>query len=57
MQQRVHHDPEVIGVLAAARVEHRLQQLPLVIVQVTWVRHAAHGDAALHPGIGTPTPN
>ena len=34
----------------AGSVEHRLQQFPLVIGQVTWVRHAPHGDVALDPG-------
>ena len=37
---------KVIGVPAAAlarRVEHRLQQVPLLIDQITWIRRAPHG--------------
>ncbi|MBY9073552.1 hypothetical protein K1X13_01835 [Nocardioides sp. WL0053] len=33
----------------ARRVEHRLQQVPLVIGQVTWVRHSPHGDHGNRP--------
>src|SRR6476620_227744 len=51
-QTRVHHSSQVVGVLAAAlsrRVEHRLQQVLLIIGQVTWVRHAPYGDRSLGP--------
>lgn len=47
---------QVIGVLAAphaGRLEHRREQRPLVIGQVTWVRHAGHGAAGHRPAIGT----
>ena len=52
VQHPVHHGAQVVGVLATAlprRVEHRLQQVPLVVGQVTWVRHAPHGDDRLRP--------
>jgi hypothetical protein len=39
VQHCVHHAAQVVGVPAAAlawRVEHRLQQAPLLIGQITW---------------------
>jgi hypothetical protein len=47
VQHRVHHRAQVLSVLAAplaGRVEHRPQQRPLLIAQVTWIRHAGHCD-------------
>jgi hypothetical protein len=45
-QHRVHHLPEVrfvLGSALAGRVEHRFQQRPLFVGQVTGVRHVEHG--------------
>jgi hypothetical protein len=39
----------MLAAALAGRVEHRLQQFPLVIGQVTWVRHAPHSDHAPNP--------
>ena len=59
VQPRVHDSPKVCCVLAAPlarRVEHRLQQGPLVIGQVTWVRHAPHrDDGSPHGNRDTPS--
>jgi hypothetical protein len=47
VQHRVHHRAQVLSVLAsplAGRVDHRLQQRPLLIGQIIWIRHAGHCD-------------
>jgi hypothetical protein len=51
VQHRVRDGAEVMGLLAALarRVEHRFQQFPLLIGQVTWVRHVPHGDRGNRP--------
>lgn len=53
VQHRVHHRAQVVSVLAAllaGRVEHRLQQRPLLTRQITGTCHAGHRDDQRHSG-------
>ncbi len=47
VQHRVHHGSQVICVLASTsprRIEHRLQQVAVLVGQVTWDDMLLHGD-------------